>query len=644
MKAVGSSMSGLVLPMALVGGAAIKMSIDFEREMRNVNSIAQLPEGSFKSLSNSVLDIAGQTAQAPKTLAAGMYTLVSSGFRAKESLNVVRYAARAATAGLTDTATSTKAVAAVLNAYRMPASKARAVSDTLFRTVDRGVISFEELAQNIGVLLPWASSLGISLREAGASIATMTKAGVPAAETITFTKNVMAALIKPSKDLSSQMRELGFSSGEAMVKSKGFQGTLDALVKASGGTKEAVGKLFPNIRGLSGVLALTGRNSKAAGEDLKGMMGDAGATAHALSQQTKATSFQWQRLKVDATVLAIKVGDVLLPVLISLTDIIGVIVTKFSALPRPVKTGVLVLVLLLAVLGPLISVIGSVTIAVSALGTALMFLWANPIGLVILGVLAAGIAFYIAYKKIRLFHDAVDAVAGYIKSNWKMILLQFFAAPIYWTIQVIKHWKTVLRVMLIAALAPIRLVIEAFKHWREIPGIVGGAISAVWKVVSSELGKVLDFIQDMAPKAWTAMKKFGAAVVNAIKGLPGVIGSLSMDVGKEIIEGIKAGLGFGDTEVLGEVTLTPRARAQAKGLGSRPPSGGPRRGLMGGGAGASKAPLTRPRIAMSSGGSSALMFERRPQIYLTATIRNHLDGKEISRNTTKHVLDAEARS
>jgi hypothetical protein len=126
--------------------SATRQTVDFDRAMRNVNSIAQLSERELASLSERVLDLAGKTAQAPQTLAEGLYDLVSSGFDADESMVVLRASARAATAGLTDTATSAKIVAGVLNAYRRPAEDAGEVSDILFRTVDRGVISFEELS------------------------------------------------------------------------------------------------------------------------------------------------------------------------------------------------------------------------------------------------------------------------------------------------------------------------------------------------------------------------------------------------------------------------------------------------------------------------------------------------------------------
>ena len=74
---------------------------DFDKAMRNVNSIAQLPKKQFKSLSDNVLELAKKVNQAPQTLAEGLYDLVSSGFDAAESMVVLESSAKAATAGLT---------------------------------------------------------------------------------------------------------------------------------------------------------------------------------------------------------------------------------------------------------------------------------------------------------------------------------------------------------------------------------------------------------------------------------------------------------------------------------------------------------------------------------------------------------------
>src|SRR5512146_439156 len=370
-EAAARRMRGPALAAAAIGVAVGKLSIDFDKEMRNVNSIAQLPERGLKRLESQVLKLAGPTAQAPKTLASGLYDLVSSGFNAAQSMTVLRASAKAATAGLTTTEVSTAAVAAVLNAYRLPAQRAKAVSDTLFQTVNRGVLTFEQLATNIGDVLPFASSLEVNLREVGAAISTMTKEGISAPETMTRIKAAMVTMLKPGKALNKTIKELGYESGDAMVRQLGFLGTIRALSKEVGGQKTALAGLFPNVRALGGVLALTGRNARGAAEDLRGMRADSGATSKALSQQSKSISYQWHQLRAEAEAFAIRVGAKMLPVLGDLIHMGIGIVSTFGHLPPEWQKLIIGAGLLVAAMYPLL-----------AIGGKLMSLWGGFLGLI----------------------------------------------------------------------------------------------------------------------------------------------------------------------------------------------------------------------------------------------------------------------
>jgi len=311
-KQLAKGLKIAALGAAAALAAAVKSAVDYDKEMRNVNSIAQLSERRFGNLKQKVLALAGPTAQAPKTLAAGLYDLVSSGFNAHEGLQILAKSARAATAGLTTTEVATKAVSAVLNAYELSAKAAGSVSDILFKTVERGVIEFPELANTIGDVLPYSSQLGIGLNEVGAAISTMTKAGINAPETMTRLKSVMVTLLKPGKDLHKLLSEMG-ATGEALLEQRGFLGALEAIVSHTDGTKEAIAGLFPDVRALGGVMALTGIHMQSARQDLQAFSDTAGATNRALSQQEKSTAFQLQRLKAEVEVLAIGFGEKLLP-------------------------------------------------------------------------------------------------------------------------------------------------------------------------------------------------------------------------------------------------------------------------------------------------------------------------------------------
>lgn len=318
-KSIGRSMAvgiGAGMAVAAVGiGAAVKLAVGFDKAMRNVNSIAGLSETKFQALNKKVLALGKTAGVAPQQLAEGLYDVVSSGFKANEAMKVLAAGAKAGKAGLTDTATATRGVTAVLNAYHLSADAAGKVSDQLFQTVNVGVISFEELANNIGDVLPFAASLGVGLDQVGASTATMTKAGISGAETMTRIKAVMSQFLSPSKDLAKAFKAQGFESGEAMIKAKGFQGSLDLLAKATHGSKSEMAKLFPDIRALGGALALTGANSKSAHEDLLTLQNAVGATGKAYAEQSKSISAKWDKMVASLQVGAIKFGTQIFPVL-----------------------------------------------------------------------------------------------------------------------------------------------------------------------------------------------------------------------------------------------------------------------------------------------------------------------------------------
>src|SRR4051812_7462740 len=205
---------------ALAG--ATKAAVDFDRSMRNVNSIAKLSEKQFQSLSKQVLALGATTGQTPKVLADGLYDIVSSGFKANDAIKILSVSAKAATAGMTDTATASKAVVAVLNAYGLSAEKSRNVSSLLFKEVQLGVNTFEELATNIGDTAPLAAALKIPFSQVSAGLALITLHGTSMAEAATQMSRVMADLLKPSKGLSAELHKLGYENGQAAISAHGF--------------------------------------------------------------------------------------------------------------------------------------------------------------------------------------------------------------------------------------------------------------------------------------------------------------------------------------------------------------------------------------------------------------------------------------
>lgn len=310
---------------AVVAGVALAYSvgqaIKFDSAMRNVNSLMHVSESQFAAMEKRVVNMSRSLPQSATTLAEGLYDITSSGFSGADAMQVLEASAKGASAGLTTTEVSARAVTATLNAYGLQASDAQDVTDTLFQTVNLGVISFDELASNLGDVVGGAAAAKVSIDQVGSAIATMTLAGIGGAEATTSLNRLIQAVIQPSEALASMYDKLGYESGAAALKTKGLHGVMEDLRKSSGGNIETLLKLFPEIRSARGALALManeGQNYNRVAADIEDKNKRAGATMRTLAEQMKSAKNQAQILKNGVDAAAISLGTALLPVLVKL--------------------------------------------------------------------------------------------------------------------------------------------------------------------------------------------------------------------------------------------------------------------------------------------------------------------------------------
>ncbi|MCA1571937.1 MAG: phage tail tape measure protein [Chloroflexi bacterium] len=353
---VGKLSLALSAGLAVALGASVLVAAQFEREMRNVASISPSVQRNFEGISDSLVDMSRTMPQSAKTLAQGLYDIVSSGFDGAEAMTVLKSSAMAASAGLTTTATSAKAITAVLNAYGLSGFEASRVSDILFQTVNKGVVSFEELAGVMGDFVGSTAAAGVPIEDASAALATMTLSGISASEAGTSLNRVMQSFIDPSEAMIAHLKEQGYESGMAALESLGLQGAMEMLRTTTGGNIETLVKLFPEIRAARGALALMadeGRNYA----DVAGAITDKtavmGATQRAYTEQSKSFTFQLELAKNNLAAMAIEIGMAVLPALTSLVQMVGGVFTAFSDLPGPVKAVLGVMALVAAAAGAL---------------------------------------------------------------------------------------------------------------------------------------------------------------------------------------------------------------------------------------------------------------------------------------------------
>lgn len=490
---------------------AVTKASEFETAMLNVNSIAKESPETFDALKASVLDLSNRLPQSAETLAQGLYDIASSGFAGEEGLQVLEAAAKAASAGLAQTSESAAGITAVLNAYSYGAEEAQRVSDILFKVVDRGVISFPELAAQIGKTTALSSPLGVSLEEVGAGLAVLTKNGIDGANATTQLNAIMTAVLKPTKKATDLANSLGIDFSAAALRTKGLSGFMADLIDKTGGSNEKIAALLGNSRAIRGAFVLAKNGGADFNEELALMQGAAGATDTALSVQEGGLAFQLGILSNNFETMAIQIGDAVIPVLMDMLDAFrGQVLPTLGLVVEAIKENVApALETLFDAIGVVIGVVVDIA----------KFLYDNRTILLIVAGAYTAFAAVVNLNIIRL--RAFQAIVAL--SN---LTMGSFGGPI------------VVAIALIAALAAgLIIAYNSSEEFRNVVNAIFDAIKPVLKILGDlflmvgttivrAFGAAFDVVKKLVEILWGDGKGPLAIAVGAIGGLFGGLGEV----------------------------------------------------------------------------------------------------------------------
>jgi TP901 family phage tail tape measure protein len=426
-RSLGYGLLGAGAVMGFIFLEPIKQAAILEKQVRNVISISTdlqktnegLQQQYFLTYSQAlhgvdqygqhvkgILELSQELPQSNVELAKGLYEIASAGKFGADGLRLLQVSAMAASAGLTDTQNAATAIISVLNAYGMSTAQAGHVSDILFQTVRVGIVTFEELTQQIGDFVAFGAAAHIPIDQLGISLAAITRAGVPAAEASTSLNRVIQAFVKPSKDMQSELKSLGLAQDATALSTKltteqasrfnimldqsgrdhipvlagqalGLTGIMQVLGAATGGNVTQLQHLFREIRAGRGAYALTAAQGHVLVQTIRDF-GDAnqqaGSTLRALQEQQKGVAYQWAVTRNVFNTLGVEMAQGFLPIVRGVVLGVQDIGKAFTSLPGWIKTGMegfgLVLTTALLFFG-VVNVLGG---RVAALGRALVSL------------------------------------------------------------------------------------------------------------------------------------------------------------------------------------------------------------------------------------------------------------------------------
>jgi TP901 family phage tail tape measure protein len=475
MLAKGAAIAGVAVAVG-----AVKMAGDFQASMLRIQTQANGSRQEVARLSKGVLAMAGQVAETPRTLADAAYHIASIGqgsLTTAQQLRVLRIATEGAKIGGADLVDVTNALDAAIVSHIHGVKNYSQAMGVLNATVGAGDMSMQDLADAFGPLGAVLKGYNVTIRQAGAALATFGDNNIRGADAGTALRMAVQSLAVPVATGKKQLEDWGIKAGNLskQLQRGGLTSALDTLMRKmreNGVTAKTQGDVLTQMFG------------KRAGVGLSVLMGQLdrfhtklhevgkGATGFGSSWKayTKSFGYAWDSAKASAEALMIQLGTKLLPVA---TKVMNWIST--TAIPALSKFGEW-LKKNAAWTKPLGIALGVLAVALET----------GPIGAVI--ELAVGLV--ILYKRSETFRNIVKTVAADVVAAWN-----FMRAAGQAVVQAIgAAWNWFAN----GPLAFVKARVAEFTAWYDQHSKqIKQVTRAVWRAISVEIKTALKLIMDV---------------------------------------------------------------------------------------------------------------------------------------------------
>lgn len=326
--------AGIVMGLKKIGDAFLECSrsaAEFESGIAKVSTIADTSRVSLSTIEADIMSLSRNTGQSAGDITEAAYQAMSASVDTASAVKFVDEANKLAVGGFTQQATAADVLTTAINAYGLQVAEATRLSDMLIMTQNLGKTTVDELAQNMGRVIPLASAYNVEMDNLSAAYAEMTKNGIATAESTTYIKSMLNELGSSGSEVSKVLTEqTGQSFAQLMQDGYSLGDVLQVLGQSVDGNTTAFNNLWGSQEAGIGALSLFNSGAAAFNGTLREMQGSAGATEKAYSAMTDTTEFAAQRMSNSFSNLKLTVGGQLNPVMEELYNKTADIVDSFT--------------------------------------------------------------------------------------------------------------------------------------------------------------------------------------------------------------------------------------------------------------------------------------------------------------------------
>lgn len=435
---LGRSMTlGLTVPIVAAGGAATSVAASFDDAMSQVQGALGGASADMDGLRNLALQLGADTVFSATESAQAMVELAKGGLtEAQIKGGALAASMDLAAAGQLNLADAAATTVQMMGSFGLGAGDATRIANALAGAANASSADVSDLTQAMSQCSAQASLAGWSLEDTAAALALFADHGVKGSDAGTSLKTMLQRLAAPTDQAAEAIAAYGLNIRDSNGKMKDISGIADELTGKLGGLSDAerdaaLQTIFGSDASRAAAILMQSGSEGLA----KYIAATNDATAAETMANAQKSELSWALENMGGAVesASIAFGTALAPAITAVAGVIGNVAEAFASLPAGVQTGIAVVLALVAALGPLLMVIGSVVAALPAisegfavLGGALAIPLA-PAAAVVAAIAAIAAAIYAAWTTSETFRAAVMAGVDAISSKVQEICA--FLAP-----------------------------------------------------------------------------------------------------------------------------------------------------------------------------------------------------------------------
>lgn len=531
LSASGIAMSqSLTQPIMQFGQASFEALGSFEKAMSGVATVTGGTGESLKQLEAKAMSIGSTTKYSASEAANAMYFMGSAGWSTSEIMSGLESVTTLATAADVDLATASEFCTSTMAAFGMTAEQTGQFTDVLAVAAAKTNTDVSGMGAAMKYVAPVAGALGYSVQDTALAIGLMSNAGIKGEQAGTSLRASLSSLISPSSQAAGVMQQLGINMTDSSGKALPFNQVLGNLRQSFSGLSEdqkvqAASTLFGQ-EAMSGMLAVINSSD----EDFNGLQtslknSDGAAKDMAKTMGDNAPS-KIEAMKAKINTLQIALGDKLAPAITSVLTFVSNLLDWFSKLDGTTQGLVLIILGLVAAIGPVAGILGGIATIVGVcsgvFGALIPFLTGTafafgaitvPVWAVIAAIAAAIAIGVLLWKNWDTIKEWCGKLWSWIKEKWdgiKTAITDAIDKAINWVKNI--NW--------------IQLGIDM------IQGMINGIVSmatAIWNAIVNTVKSAVDGVNKFLGRA-SPSKLFMEIGMDTGKGLVIGLDSTSDDV------------------------------------------------------------------------------------------------------------------